>query len=90
MQLAGNLPCSSSPIPRLPCTREIAGDEVYYAGSIARDGTNQELHLVDSRIVGFKPKSLDHAGAAAIPLTALSLGVALRPHAHRPRRHSEG
>jgi NADPH:quinone reductase len=49
-----------------------AGDAVYYAGSIARPGSNAELQLVDSRIVGFKPASLDHAGAAAIPLTALT------------------
>ena len=27
------------------------GDEVFYAGSIARQGTNAELHLVDERIV---------------------------------------
>src|SRR5687768_17770303 len=27
-----------------------AGDEVFYAGSIARQGTNAELHLVDERI----------------------------------------
>lgn len=34
------------------------GDEVFYAGSIGRDGTNAELHLVDERIVGKKPASL--------------------------------
>ncbi|RYH64506.1 MAG: zinc-binding alcohol dehydrogenase family protein, partial [Alcaligenaceae bacterium] len=28
------------------------GDRVWYAGSIARPGTNSELHLVDERIVG--------------------------------------
>lgn len=28
-----------------------AGDEVWYAGSIARPGTNSELHLVGERIV---------------------------------------
>ena len=28
------------------------GDAVFYAGSIARPGTNAELHLVDERIVG--------------------------------------
>ena len=48
------------------------GDEVYYAGSIARPGTNSELHLVDERIVGCKPKSLDFAQAAALPLTAIT------------------
>src|SRR5258707_11388991 len=32
------------------------GDEVFYAGSIQRQGTNSEFHLVDERIVGAKPK----------------------------------
>ncbi|MCC6551491.1 MAG: zinc-binding alcohol dehydrogenase family protein [Polyangiaceae bacterium] len=48
------------------------GDEVYYAGDITRDGTNAELHCVDERIVGRKPRTLDHLHAAAIPLTALT------------------
>src|SRR5438445_6046015 len=34
------------------------GDEVFYAGSILRQGTNSEFHLVDERIVGAKPKTL--------------------------------
>jgi NADPH:quinone reductase-like Zn-dependent oxidoreductase len=33
------------------------GDEVYYAGTIDRPGTNTELHLVDERIAGRKPTS---------------------------------
>ncbi|MFC4040810.1 zinc-binding alcohol dehydrogenase family protein [Dactylosporangium siamense] len=48
------------------------GDEVYYAGSIDRPGTNSRLHLVDERIVGRKPRSLDFAGAAALPLTTIT------------------
>jgi NADPH:quinone reductase len=48
------------------------GDEVFYAGDITRSGTNAELHLVDERIVGRKPKSLDFAAAAALPLTSLT------------------
>ena len=48
------------------------GDEVWYAGSIARPGTNAELHLVDERIVGRKPASLDFARAAALPLTSIT------------------
>ena len=48
------------------------GDEVFYAGSIGRPGTNSEYHLVDERIVGHKPKSLNHAEAAAMPLTAIT------------------
>jgi len=48
------------------------GDEVYYAGSIARPGSNSELHLVDERIVGHKPRTLGFAEAAALPLTTLT------------------
>ncbi|MFI7246004.1 zinc-binding alcohol dehydrogenase family protein [Streptomyces qinglanensis] len=48
------------------------GDEVYYAGSIARTGSNAEHHLVDERIVGPKPASLDFVQAAAAPLTAIT------------------
>ncbi len=54
-----------------------AGDEVFYAGSIGRDGTDAELHLVDERIVGKKPASLDWAEAAALPLTAITAWEAL-------------
>lgn len=48
------------------------GDEVYYAGDITRPGTNSEFHLVDERIVGHKPKTLNHAQAAALPLTTIT------------------
>lgn len=48
------------------------GDEVFYAGSIARPGTNAEYHLVDERIVGRKPRSLTFAQAAALPLTSIT------------------
>lgn len=48
------------------------GDEVFYAGAINRSGTNAEFHLVDERIVGRKPKSLDFAAAAALPLTSIT------------------
>ncbi|MGX9308733.1 zinc-binding alcohol dehydrogenase family protein [Pantoea ananatis] len=48
------------------------GDEVYYAGDITRPGSNSTEQLVDSRITGHKPKTLDWAASAAIPLTALT------------------
>jgi NADPH2:quinone reductase len=48
------------------------GDEVFYAGSILRQGTNSEFHLVDERIVGKKPRTLSFAQAAALPLTSLT------------------
>jgi NADPH:quinone reductase len=49
-----------------------AGDEVYYAGDVTRPGANSEFHLVDERIVGRKPKKLDFAQAAAMPLTSIT------------------
>jgi zinc-binding alcohol dehydrogenase family protein len=48
------------------------GDEVFYAGSILRQGTNSEYHLVDERIVGRKPKTLSFTQAAALPLTSIT------------------
>src|ERR1700744_2118823 len=54
------------------CSLFKPGDEVFYAGSIARSGTNAELHLVDERIVGRKPRTLTFAHAAAMPLTSFT------------------
>ncbi|MDY0969799.1 zinc-binding alcohol dehydrogenase family protein [Siccibacter turicensis] len=48
------------------------GDEVWYAGDITRPGSNTTHQLIDARIVGHKPRSLDWAAAAALPLTALT------------------
>ena len=53
------------------------GDTVYYAGSIVRPGANSEFHLVDERIVGRKPASLDFDHAAALPLTSITAWEAL-------------
>ncbi len=53
------------------------GDPVYYAGSITRSGANSAFHLVDERIVGHKPKTLDFAQAAALPLTTITAWEAL-------------
>lgn len=55
----------------------VVGDEVYYAGDITRPGCNAQYQLVDERIVGRKPRSLDHLHAAALPLTALTAWEAL-------------
>ena len=48
------------------------GDEVYYAGSIDRPGTDAQLHVVDERIAGHKPRGLTFAQAAALPLTTIT------------------
>jgi NADPH:quinone reductase len=54
-----------------------SGDEVFYAGSIGRQGADMEFHLVDERIVGRKPRSLDFAAAAALPLTSITAWEAM-------------
>jgi zinc-binding alcohol dehydrogenase family protein len=64
------------------------GDAVWYAGSIARPGSDAEQQLVDERIVGRKPTSLSFAEAAALPLTSITawemlferLCIPLGPH----------
>jgi NADPH:quinone reductase len=53
-------------------TRFKAGDEVFYAGDLMRDGSNAEYQLVDERIVGHRPRSIGFAEAAALPLTAIT------------------
>ncbi|MBT8090769.1 MAG: zinc-binding alcohol dehydrogenase family protein [Gammaproteobacteria bacterium] len=53
-------------------TRFQPGDEVFYAGELMRPGSNAEFQLVDERIVGRKPSSLDFTEAAGMPLTAIT------------------
>jgi len=48
------------------------GDTVWYAGAINRPGSNSELQLVDERIVGHMPATLDFAAAASLPLTSIT------------------
>jgi len=70
------------------------GDEVFFAGNIARRGCNAEYTVVDSRIVGRKPASLSFIEAAALPLTALTVwegmvegcGIPLAPLPGSPKR----
>ena len=61
------------------------GDAVFYAGDLTRPGTNAQLHLVDERIVGPKPRTLGFAEAAAIPLTAITAWEALFDRLRIPR-----
>ncbi|WP_047538112.1 zinc-binding alcohol dehydrogenase family protein [Methylotenera versatilis] len=53
------------------------GDLVYYAGDVTRSGCNAEYQLMDERIVGHKPQSLNFEAAAALPLTAVTAWEAL-------------
>ncbi len=48
------------------------GDEVYYAGDVTRPGCNAQYQLVDERLAGPKPTTLDFAEAAALPLTTIT------------------
>lgn len=56
------------------------GDEVWYAGDITRPGSNSTHQLIDSRITAHKPRNLNWAEAAAMPLTALTAWEALFEH----------
>lgn len=59
------------------CSFFKVGDEVFYAGTSNRPGGQSEFHLVDERIVGRKPESLDFPQAAALPLTSITAYEAL-------------
>ncbi|CAM1000138.1 Zinc-type alcohol dehydrogenase-like protein [Rhodanobacter sp. Root179] len=48
------------------------GDRVYYAGDVTRAGSNAQYQLVDARLVGHVPPSIELADAAALPLTVLT------------------
>ncbi|WP_125681196.1 zinc-binding alcohol dehydrogenase family protein [Levilactobacillus yonginensis] len=58
------------------------GDQVFYAGSFKRPGTDSEYHLVDERIVGHAPTQLTPAEIAAVPLTSLTAWEALFEQMH--------
>ncbi|WP_366247637.1 zinc-binding alcohol dehydrogenase family protein [Terribacillus aidingensis] len=60
------------------------GDEVYYAGSVARQGSNSEFQLVDHKVIAKKPANLSFAEAAALPLTALTAWEAMFEKMHIP------
>lgn len=63
------------------------GDAVYYAGDITRSGSNAQFQLVDERIVGHKPKTLDFAQAATLPLTSITAWELMF---HRMRLDADG
>lgn len=66
------------------------GDRVWYAGSIARPGSNAEYQLVDERIVGTAPAQLSDAEAAALPLTAITAWELLFDRLELDRRDTLG
>ena len=66
------------------------GDEVFYAGVLNRQGANAELQLVDERIVGSKPSTIDHAAAASLPLTSLTAWEMLFDRLQVPQDGGDG
>ncbi|HEY8117762.1 MAG TPA: zinc-binding alcohol dehydrogenase family protein [Methylophilaceae bacterium] len=54
------------------CSLFKVGEHVYYSGEIGRPGSNAEYQLVDERLVGRMPQSLNYEQAAALPLTAVT------------------
>ncbi|WP_421921497.1 zinc-binding alcohol dehydrogenase family protein [Marinobacter salarius] len=56
------------------------GDQVYYAGDVTRQGSNAEYQIVDERLVGRKPASLNDDEAAALPLTTITAWEMLFDH----------
>jgi len=63
-------------------TRFQKGDEVFTRPDIARNGAYAEHIVVRESEVAFKPKSIDHIRAAAIPLAALTAWQALFDTGH--------
>jgi NADPH:quinone reductase-like Zn-dependent oxidoreductase len=57
------------------------GDEVYALTSFCRDGAAAEYVAVRAADLAPKPKTLDHAQAAAVPLSALTVWQAFFDHA---------
>jgi len=57
------------------------GDEVYGLTSFCRDGSAAEYIAVRAADLATKPKSLEHAQAAAVPLSALTVWQAYFDHA---------
>jgi NADPH:quinone reductase-like Zn-dependent oxidoreductase len=58
------------------------GDEVYGLADFPRDGAAAEFAAVRAINLALKPRSIPHAQAAALPLSALTAWQALFEHAH--------
>lgn len=60
----------------------LIGEEVYALTSFCRDGSAAEYVAVQAADLAPKPKTLKHAQAAAVPLSALTVWQAFFDHAH--------
>ncbi|KAF2766386.1 NAD(P)-binding protein [Teratosphaeria nubilosa] len=56
------------------------GDEVFYSGVLGRPGSTAQYNLVDYRVSALKPRTLDWATAAAVPLVSLTAWELLADH----------
>jgi zinc-binding alcohol dehydrogenase family protein len=65
------------------------GDEVFFAGTLGRPGSNAQFLAIDHRIVGKKPKKFTFEQAAAEPLTALTAFEALLEGLRIPENKAE-
>jgi Zn-dependent alcohol dehydrogenase len=66
------------------------GDEVYSVSDPSRDGAYAKYTVVRESEIAFKPKSLHHVHAAAVPLAALTAWQALFNTAQlQPGEHEE-
>src|SRR5215510_927045 len=64
------------------------GDEVYALTSFCRDGAAAEYVAVHAADLAPKPKTVDHAQAAAVPLSALTVWQSFFSYAHlEPGQH---
>ena len=87
---AGTPPASSRPSgPRSRCSSQAIA--VFYAGSIARPGTNSEFTSSTSASSAASPPALSIAEAAALPLTAITAWEMLfdRLDVKRPTRRAD-
>ena len=58
------------------------GDEVYGRPDVTRDGTYAEYVTVKANQINFKPKSINHDKAAAVPLAGLTAWQGLFDYGH--------
>ncbi|TFK56540.1 GroES-like protein [Heliocybe sulcata] len=68
-----------------------SGDEVMFSGALGRSGTNAQYTVVDSRIVGRKPRGWSWQDAAGLPLVGLTAWEMFEGHFnlqpfHAPRK----
>lgn len=66
------------------------GDEVYFTGSLSKNGSNAEFVALDQEIIGRKPKKLSFEEAAAMPLTTVTAYEALFDRMHLSEAKHKG